>query len=83
MAAPAVETPYQPMQNQSNASGEKRRDSSAVTNDIPSVSTLETCDEVPVYDADGQSRPFKDLCDSKGSRKMVIFVRHFFCGVRY
>jgi hypothetical protein len=36
-----------------------------------------------VLDAKGQSRPFKGLYQGEGvaPRQLIIFVRHFFCGV--
>jgi hypothetical protein len=58
-----------------------------VTNDIPSRSTLDKAAELPVLDVDSNKVPFRSLYEGtngekKAQRVMVIFIRHFFCGVR-
>lgn len=69
----------------------------AVDNAHELVSDLETNDEIPtpqmlqnignmvVLDEAGKSIPFRDLCSGPNatSRVLVIFIRHFFCGVRF
>lgn len=52
-------------------------------NTIPSPEMLRKVAELPVLDKDGKSRPFKSLYSGPNvaRRVLVIFVRHFFCGV--
>jgi hypothetical protein len=44
---------------------------------------LQKVADLLVLDAQGQSRPFKELYDAPhvASRQLIIFIRHFFCGV--
>ena len=54
------------------------------TNDEPpSPETLRKIQDYVVLDRDGKSHPFKSLYRGKhvARRVLVIFVRHFFCGV--
>jgi hypothetical protein len=52
-------------------------------NTIPSPEMLRRVADLPVLDKDGKSRPFKSLYSGPNvaRRVLVIFVRHFFCGV--
>jgi len=52
-------------------------------NTIPSQALLRKVADVQVLDQDGKSRPFKSLYSGPmvARRVLVIFVRHFFCGV--
>ena len=54
-----------------------------VSNDIPTQADLDKCADLLVLDAQGTSRPFKTLHTGEGvaPRQLIIFVRHFFCGV--
>ena len=54
-----------------------------VSNDIPTQADLDKCSDLLVLDAQGTSRPFKTLHAGEGvaPRQLIIFVRHFFCGV--
>lgn len=54
-----------------------------VSNDIPTQADLDKCADLLVLDAQGTSRPFKTLHAGEGvaPRQLIIFVRHFFCGV--
>ena len=54
-----------------------------VSNDIPTQDALDKCADLLVLDAQGTSRPFKTLHAGEGvaPRQLIIFVRHFFCGV--
>jgi hypothetical protein len=54
-------------------------------NTIPSQALLRKVADFPVLDQDGKSRPFKSLYSGPmvTRRVLVIFVRHFFCGVSY
>ncbi|KAF4630051.1 hypothetical protein G7Y89_g8093 [Cudoniella acicularis] len=53
-------------------------------NEIPSQEALKRVENMSVLDADGKAIPFKDLYNGPGvaRRVLVIFIRHFFCGVR-
>lgn len=51
----------------------------------PSQAQLDAASNVDVFDSDGNSRPFHTLfrgLEHQGQRQLLIFVRHFYCGVR-
>jgi hypothetical protein len=55
-----------------------------VSASLPSKSMLEKTADLPVFDVDGKTVPFKSLYWSEvgeNKRVMIIFIRHFFCGV--
>ena len=56
-----------------------------VSNKLPSKGDLERIADLPVLDGMGKAHTFKTLYSStgEGRRVLVIFIRHFFCGVRY
>lgn len=49
----------------------------------PSAATLRKIEDYVVLDREGKPHPFKSLYSGKdaASRVLIIFVRHFFCGV--
>lgn len=53
------------------------------TNELPSAETISKIGEYIVLDKDGRSRTFKSLYSGHNvaRRVLVVFVRHFFCGV--
>jgi hypothetical protein len=54
--------------------------------DLPSKEQLEKAFKLDVLDKDGAKRNFGDLCHDEGDgveRNLVIFIRHWFCGVRF
>lgn len=53
------------------------------TNQIPSAETIEKINSFVVLDGDGKSHTFESLYNGPNSprRVLLIFVRHFFCGV--
>lgn len=53
-------------------------------NDLPTQATLKKIQNLPILDADGKTVPFKNLYTGPNvaRRVLVIFIRHFFCGVR-
>lgn len=55
----------------------------ATTNDLPSPETLKKIEDYVVLDGHGKSHTFKSLYKGRNAarRVLVIFVRHFFCGV--
>jgi hypothetical protein len=54
-------------------------------NDLPTQATLKKIENLPILDKDGKSIPFKNLYTGPGvtRRVLIIFIRHFFCGVRF
>jgi len=54
-------------------------------NNIPSAETLKRIENYMVLDKDGRSHSFKSLYSGSHAarRVLVIFVRHFFCGVSF
>lgn len=55
----------------------------ATNNDLPSAETLNKIENYIVLDRHGKSHPFKTLYTGSNvaRRVLIIFVRHFFCGV--
>lgn len=55
----------------------------ATNNDLPSAATLKKIEKYIVLDRHGKSHPFKTLYTGSNvaRRVLIIFVRHFFCGV--
>jgi hypothetical protein len=51
------------------------------TRDIPSESTVTAIADLPVLDKDGGKVPFKSLYSPEGHRTLLIFIRHFYCGL--
>ncbi|KAL6711478.1 hypothetical protein ACN47E_004412 [Coniothyrium glycines] len=53
-----------------------------VNDDLPTAKDLEKVEDFLLLDAQGQSRPFKDLYQAPlvAPRQLIIFIRHFFCG---
>jgi len=55
-----------------------------VTDKIPTTSDLEKIGELLVRNAEGKTLTFREIYgDSSAERHLVIFIRHFFCGVCY
>lgn len=54
-----------------------------VSSKLPSQKDLENVADLPVLDVDGQPHAFKTLHSSQDGpqRVLIIFIRHFFCGV--
>ena len=53
-------------------------------NEIPSQEVLKSVGNMTVLDKDGKTVPFKNLYTGPNvtRRVLIIFIRHFFCGVR-
>lgn len=51
--------------------------------ELPDEKTIAEAGEVMIKDKDGQDIPLKSLWSGKGEgeKQLIIFVRHFFCGV--
>jgi hypothetical protein len=54
-----------------------------VNDELPTERDLKRAGDLLLLDSKGQSRPFKDLYTREGiaPRQLIIFIRHFFCGV--
>lgn len=54
-----------------------------VSNKLPSEGDLDRAADMPVVDGSGKAHLFKSLHSSPDSprRVLIIFIRHFFCGV--
>jgi hypothetical protein len=55
----------------------------AVNQNLPTKADITKVEDLLILDADGTSRPFKSLYSGENvaKRVLVIFIRHFFCGV--
>ena len=51
--------------------------------EIPSQKILRSVEDLPLLDRDGKTVPFKTLYSGPNvtRRVLIIFIRHFFCGV--
>lgn len=54
---------------------------------LPNERAIDEASKVPVLDSDGKEHLFGKICrwpeeEGKTRRVMVVFIRHFFCGVR-
>ncbi|KAK3063767.1 hypothetical protein LTS18_012917 [Coniosporium uncinatum] len=59
------------------------RDDLDISDEYPSQETLKAAGDISIYDADGNSMPFKNLISGEtaiGERQLIVFVRHFYCG---
>jgi hypothetical protein len=55
-----------------------------ISDSRPGDSMLAAAGKIPIFDSDGKGRPFSSIYSGDtaiGEQQMVIFVRHFFCGV--
>lgn len=60
------------------------REDLEVSDECPDRGTLAAAGEVPLYDSHGNMRPFKTFftgLDAIGDRQLIVFIRHFYCGV--
>lgn len=57
----------------------------ATTNELPTQETLRKVDDYVVLDRDGRTHTFKSLYSGRNvaRRMLIIFVRHFLCGVSF
>jgi hypothetical protein len=57
-----------------------------ISDSRPDDSILGQAGRIPIFDSDGKGRPFSSIYSGDtaiGEQQMIIFVRHFFCGVSY
>jgi len=52
-----------------------------VTDQNPTAADLSKASQLPVLDASGKSYKFNEIYDSGVERHLIVFIRHFFCGV--
>jgi hypothetical protein len=76
--AEAKEADYGPLEFPSNVE---------VNDNVPSEEKIAKVADFPVLDVDGKKVPFRSLYEGANGEKknhkvLVIFVRHFYCGVR-
>ena len=84
LSAMAQADTQKPQDSNSDSATKEFQGDIKVSTALPSKSTLEKVADLPVFGVDGKTVPFKSLywSDTSESRKvMIIFIRHFFCGV--
>lgn len=56
-----------------------------VTDTVLSPDALQQSADMSVFDADGNTHTFKSIIEGDGTKEkhLIIFIRHFYCGVRY
>lgn len=63
---------------------EQFQDQIHVSDNLPDANAMEAAGDIPIFDSAGNSRPFRSIYSGDlaiGKQQMVLFVRHFFCGV--
>ena len=50
--------------------------------ELPNAQTLQQVGELPVKDENGKEIRFKSLYEDQPGRQLIVFIRHFYCGVR-
>ena len=50
--------------------------------DLPDKKTVDEAGEMMIQDESGKEFPFKELYQNKKGQQLIVFIRHFFCGVR-
>jgi hypothetical protein len=81
--APGLSTPPFSPSSQTPILGNEQEEFEGTIDVIPSEKDLQKVGDLLVLDAQGQSRPFKELYNAPhvAPRQLIIFIRHFFCGV--
>lgn len=51
------------------------------SDELPSATAAEEAAGLPVVDGSGNSIPFGELYADDATRILVVFIRHFYCGV--
>jgi hypothetical protein len=52
--------------------------------ELPDEQTWKEAGELMIKDEHGKEVPFKSLYENQGNtQQLIIFIRHFFCGVRF
>lgn len=72
------------LQCECDAESPELEDDIDTPDDFPDKDAIVEAGEVMIYDSEGNERAFKTLVSGEtciGEQQLVIFVRHFFCGV--
>ena len=48
----------------------------------PSAEVLQQAGDLKIKDESGNEVAFKSLYEGQSGRQLIVFIRHFFCGVR-
>jgi len=85
LEVPGIFTPPLSPSSQTSALQKEQEDFKGtvnVNNDLITAKDLSQVEDLLVLDAQGQSRPFKELYQAPhiAPRQLIIFIRHFFCG---
>ena len=75
---PAESTLSAPTQN-GDAAAEKE---GAAHYALPDAGTLKEVGELLIKDENGKEMQFKSLYEDPSGRQLIVFIRHFYCGVR-
>lgn len=80
---PRTSTPPPPYQEEPTAEAQSAQNTDDADGDVAATSDIDRAGDLLVLDSTGQSRPFRDIYSGPGraKRQLIIFVRHFFCGV--
>ena len=62
-----------------HAAGTDATDKSQYT--LPSAKTLIEVGDLPIKDENGKESLFKSLYENQPGRQLIVFIRHFYCGV--
>ena len=49
---------------------------------LPDAKTLQQVGELKIKDENGNEIPFKSLYENQPGQQLIVFIRHFYCGVR-
>lgn len=49
---------------------------------LPDAKTLEEAGNLPIKDENGNEVLLKSLYENQTGRQLLVFIRHFYCGVR-
>ena len=49
---------------------------------IPDTKTIQEAGDLKIKDENGNEFAFKSLYESQTGRQLIVFIRHFYCGVR-
>jgi hypothetical protein len=83
-SSPTMAQDEKPVDANSDPATQEFQGDIKVSTTLPSKSTLDKIADLPVFDVDGKTVSFKSLYWSDGNESqkvMIIFIRHFFCGV--
>ena len=82
-----MSTTTEPTQEHTNgtaASNETSIDTAKQSHDnyaLHDAKTVQEAGELKIKDESGKEVPFKSLYEGQSGRQLIVFIRHFFCGV--